>query len=451
MTSKQLIELYTELPNSIMAEKSLLGCILIHKELAFDKIIGKLSEDDFYNDYNKNIYRNIIKSFNQSQGFEIVPLLESLRIEKVFGNDNNADELAKKYILELAETPYTISGIDENIKIVKETRKLRQLIKSCADIIDKSFNREDEYNKILEIAETELYNLRDDNYNSGLENINKTLQNVYANLQFLACAETRNDFLGLSSGYSDLDNYITGFSKSDLILLGARPAMGKTAFALNIALKVAVQKKKRVAMFSLEMSKEQLTQRMLSILSNVENQKMQKGLLSDEEWIQLSMATPELSKAEIYIDDTALITIPEMKSKLKQLRENIDLVIIDYLQLMNSVKSTGNRVQEISELTRSLKIMAKELNVPIIVLSQLSRDNAKREDKIPRLSDLRDSGSIEQDADIVLFLHREGYYNENADGTIAQCIVAKNRHGAVGVFDLHWNSRYTKFTTLARV
>lgn len=451
MTSKQLIELYTELPNSIMAEKSLLGCILIHKELAFDKIIGKLSEDDFYNDYNKNIYRNIIKSFNQSQGFEIVPLLESLRIEKVFGNDNNADELAKKYILELAETPYTISGIDENIKIVKETKKLRQLIKSCADIIDKSFNREDEYNKILEIAETELYNLRDNNYNSGLENINKTLQSVYANLQFLACHETRNDFLGLSSGYSDLDNYITGFSKSDLILLGARPAMGKTAFALNIALKVAVQKKKRVAIFSLEMSKEQLTQRMLSILSNVENQKMQKGLLSDEEWIQLSMATPELSKAEIYIDDTALITIPEMKSKLKQLRENIDLVIIDYLQLMNSVKSTGNRVQEISELTRSLKIMAKELNVPIIVLSQLSRDNAKREDKIPRLSDLRDSGSIEQDADIVLFLHREGYYNENADGTIAQCIVAKNRHGAVGIFDLHWNSRYTKFTTLARV
>lgn len=433
------------LPHSNEAEQSILGTILINGVGALEAVLDKLSLDDFYNKNNRAIYSIMLELYTAGKPLEIVPILEILRSRGTF----DTPEQAKTYILGLADIIGSVSSLGEYVRIIHNARLLRQLISVGGELISLAGDNASDADELLALAESKLYDLRLHREIGSLVSLQRILVDTYDRLQRLASAENKEELVGIPTGYSALDGYITGLNRSDLILIAARPGLGKTAFALNIAANVAIRKKKCVAVFSLEMGKEQLAQRLLSAIAGVESQRLRYGSLSDTDWENISAATKELSGAEIYVDDTAVITIPEMKSRIRRLKK-VDLVIIDYLQLMNSVKPTGNRVQEVSELTRSLKIMAKELNIPVITLSQLSRETAKRDDKRPKLSDLRDSGSIEQDADIVLFLHRDGYYDADMDDqTTAQCIVAKNRHGAIGTLDLYWDGKYTRFLSLA--
>lgn len=304
---------------------------------------------------------------------------------------------------------------------------------------------------LIDSAEQKIYDIRTGNDKRGLERISSVILQTFDRLDALN-TETDDSLKPIPTGIGALDNMITGLNRSDLILLAARPGMGKTSFALNIARSAACKSKKTVAFFSLEMSKEQLASRLLSTEALVSGTKLRTGKLNQDEWNRLIPASDILKNAELYLDDTPGITITEMKSRLRRMR-NLDLVIIDYLQLMASGRRIENRVQEISEITRNLKILAKEMNVPVITLSQLSRASEQRTDHRPQLSDLRDSGSIEQDADIVLFLYREGYYSDkspdaapNADMNSGECIVAKNRHGETSTVKLHWQGEFMRFT-----
>jgi replicative DNA helicase len=299
---------------------------------------------------------------------------------------------------------------------------------------------------LMDSAEQKIYDIRQGRDGTKLTRIDAVIYDIYETLQRLA-GEDRDKYLGIRTGFSELDKITTGLNKSDLILLAARPGVGKTSFALNIASNVA-QKGTKVAIFSLEMGKEQLGGRILSSLALIQGKKLRTGELSPEDFIHLADAAARISKAPIYIDDTAAITVPEMKARLRRVKD-LGLVIIDYLQLMSSPTRNDNRVQVVSEITRSLKIMAKELNVPILVLSQLSRDMEKRSNHRPMLSDLRESGSIEQDADIVIFLYSKSNYDgESEDSNVIDCIVAKNRHGETETVRLGWDGEHTRFTGL---
>ena len=327
------------------------------------------------------------------------------------------------------------------------------LITASREIIDDAAAAEEDTSVLLDSAEQRIFDIRSDGEKGGLEKLSSVLLQTFDRLDSLN-READESVRPVSTGIGDLDRVITGLNRSDLIILAARPGMGKTSFALNIARNVACKSKKSVAFFSLEMSKEQLASRLLSSEALVGGTKLRTGKLTDEEWQRLIPASDILKNANLYIDDTPGITITEMKSRLRRLRQ-IDLVVVDYLQLMSSTRRIDSRVNEISEITRSLKIMAKELNVPVITLSQLSRASEQRPDHRPQLSDLRDSGSIEQDADIVLFLYREGYYDKNGDDNAAapavdmnsgECIVAKNRHGEMNTVKLHWQGEFMRFT-----
>ena len=326
------------------------------------------------------------------------------------------------------------------------------LITASREIIDDATSADDDPTVLLDSAEQRIFDIRSGSEKGGLERLSSVLLQTFERLDSLN-READESVKPVSTGIGDLDRVITGLNRSDLIILAARPGMGKTSFALNIARNVACKSKKAVAFFSLEMSKEQLASRLLSSEAMVGGTKLRTGKLTDEEWQRLVPASDILKNANLYIDDTPGITITEMKSRLRRLRE-IDLVVVDYLQLMSSTRRIDSRVNEISEITRSLKIMAKELNVPVITLSQLSRASEQRPDHRPQLSDLRDSGSIEQDADIVLFLYREGYYDKGGEDAAApavdvnsgECIVAKNRHGEMNTVKLHWQGEFMRFT-----
>ena len=330
--------------------------------------------------------------------------------------------------------------------IVRDKAMLRGLATAATEISETVSSQVGTPEEILESAEKKIYALRKGERGDSLVHIGTTLHNVFDHLTEMSQSDSA--IPGLSTGMRDLDVKINGLNKSDLVLLAARPAMGKTAFALNLGLNVAKKYKKTVAMFSLEMSREQLAMRLLAIESFVDSQKMATGKLSEEEWTKLCMASGVLSQTDIRVDDNAAITVAEISAKCRRL-DNLGLVIIDYLQLMNGSgygKGGDSRVNVVSEISRSLKIMAKELNVPVVCLSQLSRGPESRTDKRPMLSDLRESGAIEQDADEVLFLYRDEYYNENSeDKGIAECIVSKNRHGEVGTVKLQWIPQYQTF------
>ena len=304
---------------------------------------------------------------------------------------------------------------------------------------------------MLEAAEKKVYSLRKENSGDSLQHIGKVLINVYDRLEELA--ESGNDIPGLSTGLHDLDKKINGLNNSDLLLIAARPGMGKTSMALNVALSVAKSTNKTVAFFSLEMSREQLAMRLLSNESFVDNQKLVTGKLTEEDWNKLSIASSALSQTDIRVDDNPAITVPEIKAKCRRLGDELGLIVIDYLQLMHvGGRHMDNRVQEVAEISRSLKIMAKELNVPVVCLSQLSRASEQRSDKRPMLSDLRESGAIEQDADIVMFIYRDDYYDEESENkNIAEIIIAKNRHGATGTVELQWVGQYTTFSNPDRI
>ena len=429
-----------QMPHSLEAEQAVLGSILIDSRCLTD-IIGIVRAEDFYLQQNREIYEAIYTMFNFSQTIDPVTVLDKMK-ELGVHRDNSRD-----YILQLMEITPTSANAVRYANIVRDKAMLRGLADAASDISETVQNQVGTPAEILELAEKKIYALRKGERGDSLEHIGTTLHKVFDRLTELS--ESDSAIPGLSTGMRDLDTKINGLNKSDLILLAARPAMGKTAFALNLCLNVAKKYNQTVAMFSLEMSREQLAMRLLSIESFVDGQKMATGKLTEEEWSKLSMAASSLSQTDIRVDDNPAITVAEMNAKCRRV-ENLGLVIVDYLQLMNGSgysKGGESRVNVVSEISRSLKIMAKELNVPVVCLSQLSRGPEGRTDKRPMLSDLRESGAIEQDADEVLFLYRDEYYNEDTeDKGIAECIVSKNRHGEVGTVKLQWIPQYQTFT-----
>ncbi len=429
-----------QLPQSLEAEQAVLGSILIDSRCLTD-VIGILRPEDFHQQQNRQIYETIYTMFNFSQTIDPVTVLDKMKELGVHREDS------RSYILQLMEITPTAANAVRYANIVRDKAMLRGLADAASDISETVYNQVGTPAEILESAEKKIYALRKGERGDSLEHIGTTLHKVFDRLTELSQSDSA--IPGLSTGMRDLDVKINGLNKSDLVLLAARPAMGKTAFALNVGLNVAKKYKQTVAMFSLEMSREQLAMRLLSIESFVDSQKMATGKLTEEEWSKLCMASAALSQTDIRVDDNPAITVAEMNAKCRRV-ENLGLVIIDYLQLMNGSgygKGGDSRVNIVSDISRSLKIMAKELNVPVICLSQLSRGPESRTDKRPMLSDLRESGAIEQDADEVLFLYRDEYYNENSeDRGIAECIVSKNRHGEVGTVKLQWIPQYQTFT-----
>ncbi len=435
------------LPYSAESEQAVLGCILIDSE-NMNRALEKLpSADYFYMANNRAIYQAMLDLYTMSKPVDFITVLEQVK------KNGETDEASlKTYLVSIANLVPALTRLPDYAEIVKEKYLTRRLITASREIIEEASQPVESVDKLLDSAEQKIYDIQDDKRVSGLERIDSVILKTLDQLDELNLPESQ--YAALSTGISSLDNTITGLNKSDLIILAARPGMGKTSFALNIARHVAVKGHKRVAFFSLEMSKEQLASRLLSTEGLVQGTKLRTGKLSDQEWNQIIEAGDILSHTEIYLDGTPGISVPEIKSKLRRVK-NIDLVIIDYLQLMTSTLKIDNQVQKISEITRNLKILAKELNIPVITLSQLSRASEQRTEHEPQLSDLRDSGSIEQDADIVLFLYREAYYQstksgkknpEDIDMNSGQCIVAKNRHGETRSIPLHWQGEFMRFT-----
>ncbi len=436
-------------PYSLEAEQAVLGSILMDPD-CFDRVSGILrGADCFYIPQHKEIYNIIAERKMLNQKVDALIVAEAL---KTSGSYDDAG--ARNYLAQLAASVPSVANVESYAKIVNEKYYLRTLMGAASEMLKSAAEEELPADTIMDAAEQKIYDIRQGAHTSGPVKLADIITNdVYDNLQKLTDPELAAEYKGIPTGFSLLDKYMTGLNRSDLILIGARPAMGKTSFALNLARNVAVQAKKKVVFFSLEMGKEQLAQRMLSTEARVEGRKLRTGELTDDDWQRIAEATVTLSGAELYFDDTANITVPEMKSRVRKMRD-VDCVIIDYLQLMTGTKRTESRVQEVSEITRSLKLMAKDLRIPVITCSQLSRSTEGRgKSHKPQLSDLRESGSIEQDADIVLMLYRESYYDSEKDETVvvdndkAQVIIAKNRHGGTGEVDLHWNGMYTRFST----
>ena len=426
-------------PQSLEAEQAVLGSILIDSRCVAD-VIGVVKPDDFFLDQNREIYETVYTMFNFSETIDPVTVLDKMR---ALGNyhDNSRD-----YIKQLMEITPTAANAARYAHIVREKAMLRGLGNAGAEIIKLVSEQVGTPAEILEAAERKIYALRKGENQDSLEHIGPIMFKVFDRLNELAMSDSA--IPGLSTGLRDLDPKINGLNKSDLLLIAARPAMGKSSLALNIGVNVAKKYDKTVAVFNLEMSREQLAMRLLSGEAFVDSAKMQTGKLENEEWTKLTMAASALSQTDIRIDDNPSITVAEMNAKLRRV-ENLGLVIIDYLQLMTGSgygKQSDNRVQVVGDISRSLKIMAKELNVPVICLSQLSRAVESRQDKRPMMSDLRESGAIEQDADVIMFIYRDDYYNENSEEkNVAECIVSKNRHGETGTVKLQWLPQFTTF------
>jgi replicative DNA helicase len=431
-----------KLPYSLEAEQSVLGSILIDPQCLY-QVLDHLKPQFFYLPQHREIFTSMVSMFSQSSAIDIVTLLNELKTAGVYDEAGG-----KAYLLQLAEIVPSVANVAAYAKIVQEKFYLRSLITASKEIITAASEESDDVRAIMDAAEQKIYDIRQDKSADGLKHIKEVILEAYDRLHKIS-SEEKGKYLGLPTGFSELDHMTTGLNRSDLILLAARPAMGKSAFALNIA-QNAAKNGATVAFFSLEMTREQNVTRMLSTEGGIENTALRTGELADDDWVKLAQAADTLSKCNVYFDDTSGITVPEIKAKCRRLK-GLDLVVIDYLQLMSSGKRIENRVQEVSEMTRGLKIMAKDLNVPVITLSQLSRGTESRTGHKPMLSDLRESGSIEQDADIVLFLYREDYYEQNEENhNQATCIIGKNRHGSVGDIPLHWDGAHTRFTSAER-
>ena len=429
-------------PHSLEAEQSVLGSILIDSRCVND-VIGLVRPEDFYLQTNRDIFETVYEMFSYSQVIDPVTVLDKMRERGVYDEQSST-----KYIMELMEITPTAANAKQYAQIVHDKALLRNLSEAATDIINTVYEGTGSAQDMLEAAEKKIYALRRGNTNESLEHVGTILLKVFDRLTELS--ESGSEISGISTGLRDLDKFISGLNKTDLMLLAARPGMGKTSMALNIALSVAKKYPKRtVAFFSLEMSKQQLVTRLISNESFIDNKKLTTGRLTVDEWSKIGIASAALSQTDLRVDDNPSITVAEMNAKCRRI-DDLALVVIDYLQLMTSAgtKSYGgeNRQQVVSDISRSLKIMAKELNVPVLCLSQLSRANESRQDKRPMLSDLRESGAIEQDADEVLFLYREDYYNKDTEKqNVAECIVAKNRHGETGTVELQWLPQFTTF------
>ena len=426
-------------PQSLEAEQAVLGSILIDSRCVAD-VIGIVRPEDFYLQQNREIFEAIYAMFNFSQTIDPVTVLDKMRELGVYREES------RNYILQLMEITPTAANAVRYAGIVRDKAMLRGLADAGGEIVETVYSQVGTPAEQLEIAEKKISALRKGERGDSLEHIGVTLHKVFDRLAELSQSDAA--FPGMSTGLSDLDRKINGLNNSDLILVAARPAMGKSAFALNLGINVAKKYGKTVAIFNLEMSREQLAMRLLAIESFVDGQKMATGKLNEDEWTKLGLAFNSLAQTDIRIDDNPSVTVAEMNAKCRRV-DNLGMVVVDYLQLMSGSgygKGGDSRVNVVSEISRSMKIMAKELNVPVVCLSQLSRGPESRTDKRPMLSDLRESGAIEQDADVVLFLYRDEYYNENTeDKGVAECIVSKNRHGEVGTVKLQWIPQYQTF------
>ena len=433
--------LQRQLPHSLEAEQAVLGSMLIDSR-SVAEVIGIVRPDDFFLQQNKEIYETIYSMFNFSETIDPVTVLEKMKVQGL------ATGKTPEYLMQLMEITPTAANVGQYARIVRDRAMLRNLATAAGEIRETVLSGVGTPEEILESAEKKIYALRNGNAGETLQHIGVVMVGVFDRLDELS--RSGNAFPGLSTGLHDLDKKINGLNKSDLLLIAARPGMGKTSLALNIALSVAKESAKTVAFFSLEMSREQLAMRLLSNESFVDNQKLLTGQLSEEDWTKIAIASSALSQTDIRVDDNPSISVAEMNAKCRRL-DNLGLVLIDYLQLMTSAgngqtSNNANRVQVVSDISRALKIMAKELNVPVICLSQLSRANESRTDKRPMLSDLRESGAIEQDADEVLFIYRDDYYHpDTPEKNVAEVIVAKNRHGETGTVKLQWLPQFTTF------
>ena len=438
-----------QLPHSTEAEQAVLGSMFID-ESCIPEVVTALKPEDFYLRQNREIYETIYRMVELSAPVDLVTVLEQMRQSGTF-KENTTD----RYVLQLMEITPTAANVKEYISIVRDKALLRRVAEAAGEVSGLVQTGEGTGAQVLDVAEQKIYAIRQGRATRGLEHISMAIQNVYDRLGELAASGS--EIPGLSTGLSDLDRRMTGLNPSDLIILAARPGMGKTSMALNMALHAGKTSGKAVVIFSLEMSKEQLAMRLISSECFVDNKKLLTGQgLSMDDWKKIGAASSALSKTRILLDDNPSLTVADMNAACRRV-DNLGLVVVDYLQLMQSA-GTGksyageNRQQAVSDISRAMKIMAKELRVPVVCLSQLSRSNEKEgKVRMPRLSDLRESGAIEQDADIVMFIHREDYYDENTENrNVANCIIAKNRHGETGIVDLQWLPEFTTFRTIER-
>ena len=432
------------MPSSAEAEQSVIGSMIIDSRCV-PEVIEILKADDFFIQQNREIFETIHSMFSYSSPIDPVTVLDEMKRRGVYDERSSRD-----YIMQLMEVTPTAANVLRYAEIVRDKSLLRQIATAAGDISGMVYDEEGAAEDILESAEQKIYAIRQGRADQSFAHISTVLIDVYERLGELA--QNKGRLPGLTTGLSELDQMITGLNKTDLVLIASRPGMGKTSIALNIALAAAKKEKKAVVFFSLEMSRDQLVNRLLSNESFVDSQKLLTGNLDEDDWRKIAMSSEVLSRLDIRIDDNPMITPAEMKAKCRRV-DNLGLIIIDYLQLMSlGGRKSDNRVQEVSEISRSLKIMAKELGVPVLCLSQLSRANEKRTDKRPMLSDLRESGAIEQDADIIMFLYREDYYDKETElRNTAECIVAKNRHGTTGTVELQWIPQFTTFASKERI
>ena len=440
--------LQRQIPHDTEAEQAVLGSMLVDSRCVGD-VIGILKGEDFYSAVNRSIFETIFSMFSHAEPIDPLTVLERMRKDGVWTEDSRG------YIRDLMIMTPVVANVVEYSWIVKDKALLRGIVDVGADITEMAISGEGGAMNILEAAEKKVYSLRMGRSRAELEDVKQIVRDVYK--QISDAAKASSGIPGLTTGFSDLDKIIMGLNDSDLILIASRPGMGKTSIALNIALHVAQESGKTVAVFSLEMSREQLVMRLLSASAYIDGKRLQTGRLSDDEWGRLADRAGQISEAKLKINDDASLTVMEMNAQCRRIAD-LGLVVIDYMQLMSSATNERgyrgeNRVQIVTEISRTMKVMAKELNVPIICLSQLNRDNEKRgkNDRRPQLSDLRESGSIEQDADIVMGLYRDDYYNEESEmPNIAECIILKNRRGETGTVQMRWDPEFTNFSSLDR-
>ena len=435
-----MADMQKNLPCALEAEQSVLGSILIDPN-CFADLTEIIHADDFYLDEHGEIFYAMQDLFAKSREIDLVTLIDTLVSRGVYN-----EEESKKYIKVIAETVPSAANVLDYAKIVREKSLLRSLIGAADEIRETAFSAQGDVKDIIDSAEAKVFSIAQGSESKGFVHIREAISRTYERLDLLA--RDKDAASGTPTGFSALDRTIVGLGEGDLVLIGARPGMGKTSFAMNIATNIAKSSQKNVCVFSLEMSAEQLASRMLSSEALVDSYAIRSGNLTTDQYKKLADAAADLSESNILIDDTTGITVTRMKAKLRRVK-NLGLVVVDYLQLMQGERNSDNRVLEVGDISRGLKILAKELKIPVICCAQLSRGPESRTDKRPMLSDLRDSGAIEQDADIVMFLYRDEYYKAPGDGeqSVAECIVAKNRHGSTGTVKLGWIGQFTKFIT----
>ncbi len=429
-----------EMPYSLEAEQTILGAILIDQSV-ISNILEKIKPECFYNEQHRQLFNIMLRMFTSGIKSDIVTVLNEAVREHIF---ETAQE-GRNYLAALVNMVPSVENVDSYCQICAEKYYIRCLSLVARELLHEISLGQSSAQVLLDSAEQKIFDIRKGRDVQGLAPISDVIFESWDRLQKISGPD-KDKFLGAKTGFTMLDTVTTGLNKSDLIILAARPGMGKTSFALNIATNVARRSDKEVAVFSLEMSREQLATRMLSTEALVDSHKLRSGHLSEDDWVKLAESADVLCSLPLYLDDTPGTNVPQIKAKLRRMK-NLGLIVIDYLQLMESTVKSENQVLRISEITRNLKILAKEIDIPVILLSQLNRGVEGRPDKRPMLSDLRESGSIEQDADIVMFLYRDAYYNkESTEPNISECIVAKNRHGETGTIKLVWDGQFTRFS-----